>query len=331
MTIAPEPTAAGDLAPIDDDDDEILVTENLTKVFGAHVAVADLNLSVRRGSITALVGPNGAGKSTTFLMLSTLLMPTSGFAIVCGHDPVFEPEGVRARIGYMPDFFGIYDDLRTDEYLEFFAGAYGVPAAKRSGLVADLLDLVDLTVKRDAFVNSLSRGMKQRLCLARALVHDPELLILDEPASGLDPRARVELRALLLELQRQGKTILISSHILSELEEMCSHVAILEAGRLVAQGAPHEIVSGLAVARRVVIRTLAGADDALRTALAAFTDAEPIELENGIVEVELPGGEEEAAALLAHLVRADVPVVSFTEVATGLEEIFMRVTKGTVQ
>ncbi len=323
--------AAPVVTTVDDRDGEpILWTENLGRVFGSTAAVRDLNLTVGRGSITGIVGPNGAGKTTTFLMLSTLLIPTSGLAIVCGHDPVLEPRSVRASIGYMPDFFGIYDDLRVREYLDFFAASYGVPAAKRERLVDDLLELVDLSGKRDAFVNSLSRGMKQRLGLARALVHDPALLVLDEPASGLDPRARVELRVLLHELQKMGKTILISSHILSELEEICSHVAIMEAGSLIAQGSPGEILSGLSVSRRFRVRAAGDGSGRLRETIEKHAAVVADPEENGAVEVELPGTEEDAVALLRNLVDAGVPVIEFSEVETGLEEIFLRVTKGIV-
>jgi ABC-2 type transport system ATP-binding protein len=311
--------------------DEILWTTELTKTFANTAAVSGLDLSVRRGSITGIVGPNGAGKTTTFLMLATLLEPTDGIISVCGFDPVSDPLEVRRRIGYMPDFFGIYDDLRVHEYLDFFASAYGVKADRRPRLTTDLLELVDLTGKRDAMVDSLSRGMKQRLGLARALVHDPELLILDEPASGLDPRARVELRALLLELKSMGKTILISSHILSELEEVCSDITILEAGKLVAQGSPGEIASGLAVARRLRIRSAGDTMPQLREALEAYPGTAALEEREGTLEVELGGGEDEAAALLAKLVTAGIPVVEFSELETGLEEIFMRVTKGIVK
>ena len=314
-----------------DEPEPILHTTNLTKRFGRNIAVRSLDLTVERGSITGIVGPNGAGKSTTFLMLSTLLVPTAGEMAVCGFDPVTEAHDVRRHLGYMPDFFGIYDDLRVTEYLDFFAGAYGVPTTRRPKMIQDLLELVDLTVKRDALVNSLSRGMKQRLCLARALVHDPDLLILDEPASGLDPRARIELRALMLELQRMGKTILISSHILSELEEVCSHVAIIEAGQLVAQGSPEQIVAGFASARIYRITAAGGAGDALRTALRE-RNVQVIDDSNPTwVDVEIDGGETEAAELLADLVQARVAIVGFTEQEAGLEEIFLRVTKGTVK
>jgi ABC-2 type transport system ATP-binding protein len=207
--------------------DAAVVTKGLTKRYGSLVAVNDLTLTVPRGSVFGLIGPNGAGKSTTFAIIASLLIPTSGSVTVMGADPCSKPRTVRRRMGYMPDDLGVYDNLRVDEYIEFFAASYGIPRSEWSGLIDGLLELVDLNVKRSAMVNSLSRGMKQRLSLARALVHDPELLILDEPASGLDPRARVELRELLKSLNSMGKTIIISSHILAELEEMCSDVAIM--------------------------------------------------------------------------------------------------------
>lgn len=308
----------------------ILRTTNLSKRFGRNMAVRDLNLTVERGSITGIVGPNGAGKSTTFLMLSTLLVPTAGTMEVCGADPVTQARDVRKQLGYMPDFFGIYDDLRVTEYLDFFAGAYGIGADRRPGLINDLLELVDLTVKREASVNSLSRGMKQRLCLARALVHDPDLLILDEPASGLDPRARIELRELMLELQRMGKTILISSHILSELQEVCSHIAILEAGSLVTQGAPDELVASFRTASHYTVTVPIDAVEALTVALRTAGIPVLEQIATGVV-LELSGGEQEAADVLGTIVRAGVPVTGYTRLEADLEEIFLRVTKGTVK
>ena len=236
-------------------------TVGLTKRFGELFAVRDLSLEVPRGSVFGLIGPNGAGKSTTLSILASVLTPTSGSARVAGCDPVTDARGVRRRVGYMPDVLGVYDNLSVQEYLEFFAAAYSLPRAGWKGLVDGLLELVGLEVKRTAMVESLSRGMKQRLALARALVHDPEVLLLDEPASGLDPRARVELRVLLAELQSMGKTIVISSHILSEMEEMCSHIAIMEAGRLLAVGAPKEIGAQVAAAGgRAVVVHLAGGE-----------------------------------------------------------------------
>ena len=213
-----------------------LKTERLTKRFGRSVAVSGVDLEVEQGEIFGLVGPNGAGKTTTLKMLATLLPPSAGDAEIGGHSVRRDPDAVRSVIGYMPDTFGVYDDMRVWEYLDFFGRCYGLSAGRRRQMIADLLELVDLGEKRGAYVQELSRGMQQRLCLAHALVHDPQVLLLDEPASGLDPRARVELRELLRELRSLGKTIVISSHILPELEELCTSVAIIDHGRVLASG-----------------------------------------------------------------------------------------------
>ncbi len=283
--------------------------QQLTKRYGSLLAVNQLDLVVPRGSIFGLIGPNGAGKSTTFAMMATLLRPTSGRITVMGADPSQKPRTVRRRMGYMPDNLGVYDNLRVDEYIEFFAASYGISRAEWPALIDGLLELVDLSVKRSSMVNSLSRGMKQRLSLARALVHDPELLILDEPASGLDPRARVELRELLKTLNTMGKTIVISSHILAELEEMCTDIAIMEAGKLLAAGPPREILSRLGGARTVRVRFATGATE-------AFTVTDDAE---------------QAALLRRLLVDEQRDVVEFVEESGGLEQLFMSITEGVVQ
>ena len=284
-------------------------TVGLTKRYGNLVAVRDLDLEVPTGSVFGLIGPNGAGKSTTFAILASILSPTSGTAEVAGCDPTTDPRGVRRHLGYMPDVLGVYDNLRVDEYLEFFAAAHLIPRSTWPGLIDGLLELVGLDVKRDAMVESLSRGMKQRLALARALVHDPDVLVLDEPASGLDPRARIELRALLGELRAMGKTVVISSHILTEMEEMCTHVAIMEAGRLLASGDPQDIGDRLRGGHDVVVRLAGGESRRFHV-----------------------GDEAEQQALLHHLVVEEgLPVVEFREEGRGLEELFMEVTEGTVQ
>ncbi len=284
-------------------------TVGLTKRYGDLVAVHDLDLEVPAGSVFGLIGPNGAGKSTTFAILASILSPTSGHAEVAGFDPSVDPRSVRRHLGYMPDVLGVYDNLRVDEYLEFFAAAHEMRRASWPGLVDGLLELVGLEVKRDAMVESLSRGMKQRLALARALVHDPEVLVLDEPASGIDPRARVELRTLLGELRAMGKTVLISSHILTEMEEMCSHVAIMEAGRMLASGEPGQIGDQLRGGHQVVVR-LAGGE--LRRYTVTGEDAQRDLLHRLIVDEGLP-------------------VVEFREEGAGLEQLFMDVTEGTLQ
>ncbi len=240
----------------------VVETENLTKRYGAFLALHNLNLSIEQGAIYGFIGPNGAGKTTTMRILSTLLEPTTGQAWVAGYPVTEAPHEVRRKVGYMPDYFGVYDNMKVWEYLDFFAAAYQVPQERRKGLVGDLLALVDLGVKRDNFVEELSRGMKQRLCLARTLVHEPDLLILDEPASGLDPHARIELRELLKELRSLGKTILVSSHILTELAELCTHVAIIERGQLLVNGSVNSILAAMQPARDIYVRVLHAAPEA---------------------------------------------------------------------
>ena len=281
----------------------------LSKQYGTLQAVDELELRVPVGSIFGLIGPNGAGKSTTFSMLATLLRPTTGSLSVLGHDPTSEPREVRKRLGYMPDVLGVYDNLRVDEYLQFFAASYHVPRKQWPGLVGGLLELVDLDVKASALVNSLSRGMKQRLSLARTLVHDPDLLVLDEPASGLDPRARVELRETLRHLNALGKTIIVSSHILAELEEMCTAVAIMEAGKLLASGTPRQILDQLGAARTVVVRFADGSSETFPVA----DDAEQV-------------------ALLRRLAADEErPLLELREEHRGLEHVFLSITQGIVQ
>jgi ABC-2 type transport system ATP-binding protein len=227
----------------------------LTVRYGRHEAVRELGLTIPRGEIFGFIGPNGAGKTTTIKVLATLLKPTAGGVMVSGVDVARHPEKVRRLIGYLPDAFGVYEDLTVREYLHFFAAAYRLDVARREQGVLDVLALTDLTGKVDAQVDSLSRGMKQRLGVARILLHDPELLLLDEPASGLDPRARIELRELLKELQRMGKTILISSHILHELSQFCTRIGIIEAGRMVAEGSLDDIYRKLDLKRVVHIQS----------------------------------------------------------------------------
>jgi ABC-2 type transport system ATP-binding protein len=220
--------------PLPPEPEAVIRTVNLTKQYGRGLlALDELNLTLHRGDVFGFIGPNGAGKSTTMKILCGLLEPTSGQAFVLGRDVADNGQFIRRMVGYMPDFFGVYEDLTVSEYLDFFAAAYGVPRGRRRKIIADVLELTDLSFKRQANVDSLSRGMQQRLGLARVLVHDPPVLLLDEPASGLDPRARIEIRELLKELQRMGKTILISSHILSELGEFCNKLGIIERGRLI--------------------------------------------------------------------------------------------------
>jgi ABC-2 type transport system ATP-binding protein len=237
----------------------VVETHGLTKRYGPFVALDDLNLSIEPGIVFGFIGPNGAGKTTSMRILATLLEPSSGEAYVGGYSVMRDPKAVRHLIGYMPDSFGVYDNMKVWEYLDFFAASYGLPRARRIGLIDDLLALVDLSEKKEDYVEALSRGMKQRLCLARTLVHDPQLLILDEPASGLDPRARVELRALLRQLGALGKTVIVSSHILTELADICDHVGIIERGRLLASGSIEEMLRQVRQNRVLAVRLLADA------------------------------------------------------------------------
>jgi ABC-2 type transport system ATP-binding protein len=307
----------------------IVRTERLTKRYGSSVAVAGVDLTVEQGEIFGLVGPNGAGKTTTLKMLATLLVPNAGDAEIGGHSVRRNADEVRRTIGYMPDTFGVYDDMRAWEYLDFFGRCYRLPAARRRQMVADLLDLVDLAHKRDAYVHELSRGMQQRLCLAHALVHDPQVLLLDEPASGLDPRARVELRELLRELRSMGKTILISSHILPELEELCTSLAIIDHGRVLASGRVDEIsqrfrAGGVYLVRLVGDQDLEGAEVVLgqRSEVASFSRRP-----DGLLELALRGGDEDAAAVLSALIGAGARVATFSQAASDLEEIFLQITE----
>src|SRR5512132_1482735 len=211
-------------------------TSGLTRTYGSMTALNALDLTVQRGDLFGFIGSNGAGKTTTLRILATFLAPSSGQAIVLGHDVVRDADAVRHVIGYMPDFFGVYKDMEVTEYLDFFGACYKIPTVQREKTVNDVLELVGLSEKKGALIGALSRGMQQRLGLARVLIHDPQVLLLDEPASGLDPRARIEMMAILQELQRLGKTIIISSHILSELQTLCNRVAIIEKGKLIYSG-----------------------------------------------------------------------------------------------
>jgi ABC-2 type transport system ATP-binding protein len=307
----------------------IVQTMGLVKRYDGTVAVGGVDLEVEAGEIFGLVGPNGAGKTTMLRMMATLLVPTSGDALISGESVRRNPQAVRRVLGYMPDAFGVYDDMKVWEYLDFFGRCYGLGTAQRKRMIGDLLELVDLAHKRDAYVQSLSRGMQQRLCLAHALVHDPQVLLLDEPASGLDPRARVELRELLRELRSLGKTILISSHILPELEELCTSVAIVDRGRVLASGTIAEIGQKLRVGEVLRVRVLGGEDaaESARTWFEGQRDVASASLDgSGQIEVGFRGDETGAAALLAAAIRAKIPVASYSPAATDLQELFLQVT-----
>ena len=307
----------------------IIETTGLVKRYNGTLAVGGVDLAIDEGEIFGLVGPNGAGKTTMLRMLATLLEPTSGDAEIGGESIRRNPQAVRRVIGYMPDAFGVYDDMKVWEYLDFFGRCYGLGPAQRRRMIGDLLELVDLGAKRDAYVASLSRGMQQRLCLAHALVHDPKVLLLDEPASGLDPRARVELRELLRELRSLGKTIVISSHILPELEELCTSVAIVDRGRVLDAGSISEIVRRLRIGEVIRVRVLGEPAD-VETARAWFEahdDVASAALASvDQIEIGFRGDEAGAAALLAAAVRAKIRVASYSPAATDLQELFLQVT-----
>ncbi|MGE3268630.1 MAG: ATP-binding cassette domain-containing protein [Chloroflexota bacterium] len=318
-----------------------LEAQGLHKRFGSTIAVHDFTLNVPPGAIFGLIGPNGAGKTTSMRMLATLLEPDGGEAWIGGASILSEQDSVRRNLGYMPDFFGVYPELKSGEYLDFYAACHGVPSERRAAVTADLLALVDLTHKRDTYVEGLSRGMQQRLGLARALVHDPPVLLLDEPASGLDPRARLELREIVRELGRMGKAIVVSSHILAELADLCTHIAIVDGGRVLAAGPVDEVTQRLHGGRSVRIQTL-GEGERLRDLLLTIPGIHAVDLEASThsegpdedtdeavetVRFVLDGDARALQMLLADLVTAGLPITSFGQDVGGLEDIFLRVTR----
>ncbi|MBS1251373.1 MAG: putative ABC transporter ATP-binding protein YxlF [Anaerolineales bacterium] len=305
-------------------------TTNLTKQFNGLTAVDQLELRIEPGTLYGFIGPNGAGKTTTLRLLAGLLEPDAGDIRLAGDDIQRHPEAARWLVGYMPDFFGVYDDMRVWEYLDFFGRCYNLPADRRARLVDELLALVDLDGKCDDYVENLSRGMRQRLCLAHALVHDPQILLLDEPASGLDPRARVEIRELLRELQRMGKTIIVSSHILSELAEMCDQVGIIEQGRLLVSGPMRDVRRHLRHERIIRLTVISDVEQA-RATLAKFKGIGEVFEVNGGLQATFTGDAEATAGLLAYLIHHNVKVTNFTEDVTDLEDVFLQITKGEVQ
>lgn len=309
----------------------MLVTNELTRVYGSFTALDHLNMTIGDGELHGFVGPNGAGKTTTMRILATLLRPTSGTATLDGVDVVNNPKQMHRLMGYMPDFFGVYDRLKAWEYLDFYARCYGFGHKERMHMIDNLLELVNLGEKRDSYVDVLSRGMKQRLCLARALIHDPKLLILDEPASGMDPRARAEMKNILRTLKELGKTVLISSHILPELAEMCDALTIIDHGKLVFSGSVEALNEHMNGNAPVTIRLAADADAQTVQRTVALIRQQPgvtgvgKEAENNLT-VSLEGGDAEAAALLRAL-SANAPVVDFHRAPLNLEKVFMEVTK----
>jgi ABC-2 type transport system ATP-binding protein len=307
----------------------MITVEGVTKRYGKFTAVDDVSFSIARGEVFGFIGPNGAGKTTTIRMLATLMLPSSGRLEVGGVDVVKDPRSVRRMIGYMPDSFGVYEDLLVWEYLDYFASLYKIDGARRPKIIADVLELTDLTIKRDSQVMSLSRGMKQRLCLAKTLVHDPEVLLLDEPASGLDPHARIEIRELIKELCRMGKTVLVSSHILTELADFCTSIGIIEAGKMLAHGAIGDIHQRLSAGLAVEI-DVKGDTTPVADLLAGRPDVGRVTVTGQTVTADYTGDPDDVDEILRELVLAGVRVVGFRRAEADLEDIFLRVTRGQV-
>lgn len=305
----------------------MIVVENLKKHFGDTYAVRGISFEVKEGDIFGFIGPNGAGKTTTIRMLSTLEDPTSGRLFIDGIDVINRPEEVRNTIGYMPDYFGVYENITVREYLDFFASAYKIPSGKRPSIMNDVLALVDMEPLADRMVSTLSKGMKQRLCLAKTLLHNPRVLILDEPASGLDPRARIEIRALLKELSNMGKTIFISSHILTELSDIVDTVGIIEKGELLAFGAMAEISKKLRKSTRLRLEFAYGFGRALEL-LEKNEYVLGAEEKNGKIYVDFNGTPNEVYLLVKSLVNEDIPLCGLAEEADNLEGLFMKITRG---
>jgi ABC-2 type transport system ATP-binding protein len=308
----------------------VIKTVNLTKRYGTLVALSNLNLEINEGDCFGFIGPNGAGKTTTIKILATLLQPTWGEARVCDYVVGYQSRSIRPLIGYVPDYFGAYEDMVVQEYLEFFASAYNINGAQRTKIVNDVLELTDLGFKRDALVDGLSRGMKQRLSIARVLVHDPRVLLLDEPAGNLDPRARIEMRELLKELRRMGKTILISSHILPELADLCNTVGIIEQGELLYSGPVADIVRR-ARAGMVLHVGVTRAPEQAAALLSQNPNIESVAQNNGFLQVTLKDGTADYSFIPAQLIAAGFQLNLLKEEEVNLETAFMRLTKGMVQ
>jgi ABC-2 type transport system ATP-binding protein len=305
--------------------------QHVSHWFGSMQVLRDVSMNVPRGEIFGFIGPNGAGKTTTIRMMATLLEPDDGRVLVDGIDVVEAPSEVRKILGFMPDSFGVYDRITVEEYLDFFAAAHAIPLSQRKKTIDAVMELTELGQLKDRLVAAMSKGMKQRLAIARTLLHDPKVLILDEPANGLDPRARIEMRALIEELQRLGKTIMLSSHILTELSDMCTSVAILEKGKLVASGSVDSIGRGLTPDRGARMRLLAppeGAEKLLGKAPSVIgVERDP----DGAFRVQYKGGDEALAEIVTFAVHEGLRVVRLEPDQNDLERIFLEVTKGELQ
>lgn len=312
----------------------MIEVQHVCKTFKQFRAVWDLSFRIGAGDIFGFVGPNGAGKTTTMRMMATLLDPDYGDILIDGVSVLDEPEEIRRVIGYMPDYVGVYEGVEIREYLEFFAAAYRIPVEKRKSLVDEIMEITELTDVAKKDVATLSKGMRQRLCLAKTLVHDPKVLILDEPASGLDPRARIELRLLMKELQKMGKTIIISSHILTELSDMCNSVGIIERGIMLTSGTVEDILNaqqqgGMSQIQKLAMRVIGSPDSAAAT-LRALPDISAVEIDRGMILFTLAHPESANAGLLRELLARNVEVISLAPQSRNLEDIFLNVTKGVI-
>lgn len=307
----------------------MLSIKNLEKSYGSFKALNGVNLEIEKGDIFGFIGPNGAGKSTTMKIVAGLLSADSGEVYVDNVDALKNNRKLKEKIGYMPDFFGVYDNITAIEYLEFYASIYGIVGEKARTLGMDLLDLVNLKDKHDSYVDGLSRGMKQRLCLARCLVHNPELLILDEPASGMDPKSRYEMKSILKNLKSMGKTIIVSSHILSELGEICNKIGIIKNGNLVCQGTVEEVTLMASGSAPVTIQVLDSIEKAVEI-MRELPLVKTIAVDENKIVVNIVGGDKEASGLLKILVNRDIPVTSFTKSVGNLEDVFMQITEGSL-
>ncbi len=304
----------------------MLKIRNLEKTFGKYHALSGLNLEIPQGALFGFVGPNGAGKTTTIKIICGLLMADSGTVEVDGYDIRREPDKVKGMIGYVPDYFGVYDNLKVSEYMEFFASCYGLDGLKARTRIMTLLEQVGLEDRTDFYVDGLSRGMKQRLCLARALIHDPQLLILDEPTSGMDPRSRFEFKEIIRELHEQKKTVLISSHLLSELSEVCTDLGIIDQGHMVLGGSMQDILERVDSSRPLII-TVNGGVERTMAILRSHPSVQTISVKGDEIMVGFIGDREDEAQLLQQLVDAEIPVCGFSRVRGDLETLFMQITE----
>jgi ABC-2 type transport system ATP-binding protein len=305
----------------------ILQTQGLTKTYGAHTALDHLDLVVHQGEVFGYIGPNGAGKTTTFRILAGLLDPSEGKAVVAGKDVTGDKDAIKQLVGYLPDNFGVYPTLRVWEYLDFFAAAYRVPKKVRKERIDKCLTIANSIEFRDKLMGALSRGMKQRVGIAKTLLHDPQVLILDEPAATLDPRARVEMRRLLRELADLGKAVLVSSHILPELADVCDTVGILAAGKMVAKGPVQEMLRTVRQRRLIAVQVLKGNEQAKQVLAQAPGEWQSVGDENGVLRYEVQADERQLAEALLMLLRNKIPVVTYSELPADLEDVFMSLTK----